>query len=35
LFDFAGKSAEPKINNLPYLKTLRKELRNNLTPEED
>jgi very-short-patch-repair endonuclease/type I restriction-modification system DNA methylase subunit len=34
LFDFADKSTEQKINNLPYLKTLRKELRNNLTPAE-
>jgi very-short-patch-repair endonuclease len=27
-------STKEKINNLPYLKTFRKELRNNLTPAE-
>lgn len=34
LFNFADKTDEPRINNLPHLKTFRKELRNNLTPAE-
>ncbi len=33
--DFSDtKTRKEKINNLPYLKTFRKELRNNLTPAE-
>ena len=28
------ESERKKVNNLPYLKTFRKELRNNLTPAE-
>jgi predicted helicase/very-short-patch-repair endonuclease len=31
---FRGRGGNSQINNLPYLKTFRKELRNNLTPAE-
>ncbi len=33
-FDSSGTRTIDKINNLPYLKTFRKNLRNNLTPAE-
>jgi predicted helicase/very-short-patch-repair endonuclease len=31
---FRGRGGNPQINNLPHLKTFRKDLRNNLTPAE-
>ena len=31
---FRGRGGNEQINNLPYLKTFRKDLRNNLTPAE-